>query len=155
MSLIQQIFHTVKGSLWLHAPSFSSLLQIRGILTSPQATHYHTNIILQSLLLSPPLRYLRKMSTSFSLFFFCFDIFCLLFFYFFQLKKCLITNVESLFLYADNPLCLFIDELFNETMTLPPPETVSNEEESKEPIEKTIHGIKVTILQSDLELIII
>uniref|UniRef100_A0A8C0CCT5 Uncharacterized protein n=1 Tax=Balaenoptera musculus TaxID=9771 RepID=A0A8C0CCT5_BALMU len=33
-------------------------------------------------------------------------------------------------------------KLVNETTTLPPPETVSNEEESKEPIEKTIHSIK-------------
>ena len=46
------------------------------------------------------------------------------------------TNVESVFLYADNPLCLFLDKLFNETTTVPPPEVVSHEE-SKEPFGKT------------------
>ena len=66
---------------------------------------------------------------------------------FFKLgKKCIITNVESPFLSADNPLSLFLDKLINETTTLPPPERTENEEESKESIEKNIHSIKATTL---------
>ena len=45
----------------------SPLSQIIGTSIPPQATSYCTNTILQWLLLSPPLRYLRKMSTAFSL----------------------------------------------------------------------------------------
>lgn len=139
MCLIQQVFLTSRGGLWPHASSLFSLLQISGILIPPQATQYHKNFIPQCPLLSPPLSYLRKMSTSFSFFS------CLLFFVpFFRLKICLITDVASISLHADNPLSLFLDQLVNETTTAPP-ESVTNEEETfEEPTENNIPSIKVT-----------
>lgn len=50
------------------------------------------------------------------------------------------TNVESMFLYADNPLSLFLDKLVNETTT--PPSGKSNEDHSK----NRFQSIKVSTL---------
>lgn len=63
---------------------------------------------------------------------------------FFSLKIYLITDVESVFLNADNALSLFLDKLVNETTVSPPGKP--SEEYPKEHSEKSLQSIKVTTL---------
>lgn len=153
--LTQQSVLSAKGSVYPHTPSSSSLTNYRHINpTSGNLLLYRHHSSVAS---SFPSFTVSQENVSSVLFGFVVVIVVFLSPFLcsiFQLKKYLNTNVESIFLYTDNPLSLFLDKLFNETTTTAPPEEVSHEE-SKEPFGETTNSIKLTTLQSDLEHVII